>query len=79
MKFNSSKGFNFSGYTKSIKTCNIPLKSPIKWLPWMPEKLNFSTIDRFLGPFLKKPCFWKTGNFETNEDFRVKLSTNLPH
>ena len=27
--------FNFSGYTKSNETCNIPLKSPIKWLPKM--------------------------------------------
>ena len=39
MKFNSSKGFNFSGYTKSIKTCNIPLKRPIKWLPRMQKKI----------------------------------------
>ena len=40
---------------------------------------NFSTFVRFLGPFLKKWRFWKMGNFETNENFWVKFSANLPH
>ena len=40
---------------------------------------NFSTFVRFLGPFLKKQRFWKMGNFETDENFWVKLSANLPH
>ena len=33
------------------------------------KKLNFSTFGRFLGPFLKKQCFLKMGNFGTDEDF----------
>ena len=38
MKFNSSKGLNFSGYIKSIKTCNIPLKTRIKMVSMNAEK-----------------------------------------
>ena len=30
---------------------------------------NFSTFVRFLGPFLKKQCFSKIGNFERDEKF----------
>ena len=79
MKFKSSKGFNSSGYTKSIKTYNIPLKSPMRLLPRMQKRIIFSTFVGFLGAYLKKQCFWKMGNFETNEDFWVKLSAKLPH
>ena len=70
MKFNISKDLNFSGYIKSIKTCNIPLKTSIKMVTMNAEKkINFSTFDRFLGPFLKKQCFSKNGNFERDEKF----------
>ena len=49
MKFNSNNiSFNFSGYTKIIKKCNIPLKSPIKWLPRMQKKIwNFQLLISF--------------------------------
>ena len=42
------------------------------------KNFNFSTFGRFLGLFLKKLCFWKMGNFKTNEDFWMKLSVKLP-
>ena len=63
MKFNKNNiSFGFSEYTKSMKKCNIPLKSPIKSLPRMQKKnLKFSTFGSVLGPFLKKLCFWKMG------------------
>ena len=55
MKFNRNYvSFNFWGYTKTIRKCNIPFKSPIKWLPKMQKKLKFSTFVTILGPFLKK-------------------------
>ena len=38
MKFNISKELNFSGYIKSIKTCNIPLKTRIKIVTMNAEK-----------------------------------------
>ena len=41
--------------------------------------LKFSTFVRFLGPFLKKQCFSKIGNFERDENFWMKLSAKLPH
>ena len=48
--------------TKSMKTNNIPLKSPIKLQQEMQKKiLNFPKFVRFLGHFLKKQCFWKMG------------------
>ena len=40
---------------------------------------KFSTFVRFLGPFLKKQCFSKIGNFERDENFWMKLSAKLPH
>ena len=41
MKFNNNNvSFNFSGYTKTIKKCNIPLESPVKWLPRMQKKIQ---------------------------------------
>ncbi len=43
------------------------------------KNFNFSTFVRFLGPFLKKQRFWKMDNFETDENFWVKLSVNLLH
>ena len=40
MKFNSNNvSLNFSGSTETIKKFNIPLKSPIKWLPRMQKKI----------------------------------------
>ena len=48
--------------TKSMKTNDIPLKSPIKLQQEMQKKIwNFPKFDRFLGHFLKKQCFWKMG------------------
>ena len=47
------------------------LVTPSSWSAWIKV--------RFLGPFLKKQRFWKMGNFETNENFLVKLLANLPH
>ena len=55
MKFNRSKGFNFSGYTKSTKSCNIPVKGPIKWLPWI--QIFFSIFQLWVD-------FWKNSVFE---------------
>ena len=47
---------------KSMKTNDIPLKSPIKLQQEMQKKiLNFPKFVRFLGHFLKKQCFWKMG------------------
>ena len=59
MKFNKNNiSFGFSGYTKSMKKCNIPLRSPIKSLTRMQKKyLKFSTFGNVLGSFLKKLCF----------------------
>ncbi len=46
----------------SIKTNNIPLKSPINVQQEKQDKsLNFPKFVRFLGHFLKKQCFWKMG------------------
>ena len=48
--------------TKSMKTNDIPLKSPIKLQKEMPKKiLNFPKFVTFLGHFLKKQCFCKMG------------------
>ena len=48
--------------TKSMKTNDIPLKSPIKLQQEMQKKnWNFPKFVRFLGHFLKKQCFWKMG------------------
>ena len=48
--------------SKSMKTNDIPLKSPIKLQQEMQTKiLNFPKFVRFLGHFLKKRCFWKMG------------------
>ena len=41
--------------------------------------LKFSTFVRFLGPFLKKRCFSKIGNFERDEKFWMKLSAKFLH
>ena len=49
--------------TNSMKTNDIPLKSPIKLQQEMEKKIwNFSKFVRFLGHFLKKQCFWKSGH-----------------
>ena len=46
--------------TKSMKTNNIPLESPIKLQEEMQKKiLNLPKFVRFLGYFLKKQCFGK--------------------
>ena len=49
MKFKKNNiSFGFSGYTKSMKKCNIPLKSPIKSLPRMQKKIwNFQLLAAF--------------------------------
>ena len=48
--------------TKSMKTNDTPLKSPIKIATRNAKKnLNFPKFVRFLGHFLKKQCFWKMG------------------
>ena len=48
--------------TKSMKTNDIPLKSPIKLQKEIPKFFsNFPKFVRFLGHFLKKQCFWKMG------------------
>ena len=45
-----------------MKTNDIPLKSPIKLQKEMQKNfLNFPKFVRFLGQFLKKQCFWKSG------------------
>ena len=54
-----SKSFCFTATTQNIKTCNIPLKSPIKWLPKMQKKFWIFNFCLVLGPFSKKLCFWK--------------------
>ena len=48
--------------TKSMKTNDIPSKSPTKFQQEMQKIfLNFPKFVRFLGHFLKKQCFWKIG------------------
>ena len=48
MKSNKNNiSFGFSGYTKSMKKCNIPLEIPIKWLPRMQKK--FQKFQLLLG------------------------------
>ena len=45
-----------------MKTNKGPLKSPIKMLQEMQKKKNnFFNNCWLLGPFSKKPCFWKMG------------------
>ena len=57
--------------TKSMKTNDIPMKSPIEFQQEMQKKnLNFPKFVRFLGHFLKKQCFWKMG---------VAGNKQLPH
>ena len=71
-----SSSFNFSGYTKNNKACNIPLKSPIKWLPTNKKKFKiFNFCQVFRAIFEKVPIL----NFFLDGDFWVKLSANLPH
>ena len=48
--------------TESVKTNNIPLKSPLKLQQEMQKKiLNFPKFVTFLEHFLKNQCFWKMG------------------
>ena len=48
--------------SKSMKTNDTPLESPIKLQQEMQKKIwNFPKFVRFLGHFLKKQCFWKMG------------------
>ena len=55
-----SKSFYFSATTQNIETCNIPLKSPIKWLPKMQKIfLNFQLLLGFRGHFRKSSVFEK--------------------
>ena len=55
-----SKSFCFSTTTQCIKTCNMPLKSPIKWLPKMQKKIfNFQLLLGFRGHFQKSSVFEK--------------------
>ena len=43
--------------TKSMKTNDIPLKSPIKLQQKMQKKLNFPKFVRFLRAFFEKAVF----------------------
>ena len=62
MKFNSNNvSFNFWRYSKTIKKCNTPLKSPIKWLARTQHFEKNFNFCRFLGPFLENYCFRKMG------------------
>ena len=48
--------------TKSMKTNDIPFKSPIKLQQEIKKKIwNFLKFVRILGHFLNKQCFWKMG------------------
>ena len=54
------KVFNFSGYTQSTKSCNVPLKSPLKWLPRMQKRKSiFQLLIDFQGNFSKYSVFEK--------------------
>ena len=74
-----SKSLYLRNYSKYYNMQYI-IEKPYKMVTKNAKKnFNFSTFVRFLGPFLKKQRFWKMGNFETDENFWVKLSANLPH
>ena len=47
--------------TKSMKTKDMPLKSPVKLQQIRGKILNFTKFVRFLGHFSKKQCFGKMG------------------
>ena len=54
LKRDGNISFCVSITTESIKTNNMPLKSPTKFLPEMKKNSNFSKNFGLLGPFLKK-------------------------
>ena len=45
------------------------IEKPYEIVTMNAKNTNFSTFGRFLGPFLKKQCFSKIGNFERDEKF----------
>ena len=51
--YGKNVSFCVSTTTESMKTNNIPLKSPIKLPPEMQKKFEFFKICWFLGPFSK--------------------------
>ena len=60
LKWDGNVYFCASTTTECIKTNNIPLKSPTKFLPEMKKKnSNFSKNFGLLGSFLKKSGFGK--------------------
>ena len=63
MKFNRNNvSFNFWGCTKTIKKCNIPLKSPIKWLPKMQHFFLNSNFCYVFRAIFGKLMFLKNGH-----------------
>ena len=62
MKFDSNcVSFNFPRPTETIKKINVPLKSPIKWLPKMQKNiLNFQLLFGFRAIF-ERVVFLKNG------------------
>ena len=60
--YGKNVSFCVSTTTESMKTNNIPLKSPIKLPPEMQKFFfEFFKICWFLGLFLKNQCFGKMG------------------
>ena len=63
MKFNRNNiSFNFWGRTKTIEKCNIPLKSPIKWLPKMQHFFLNSNFCYVFRAIFGKLMFLKNGH-----------------
>ena len=60
--------------TKSMKTNDIPLKSPIKLQQEMQKNfLDFPKFVRFLGHFLKEQCFGKMGMAHRRVEIELRL------
>ena len=77
-----SKFFCFLATTQNIKTCNIPLKGPIKWLLRMQKKIwNFQLFLDFLGHFWKisvlEKWVWQAWNGVHAHPFCFHFSQNL--
>ena len=82
LKRTSNVSFCASITTESMKTNNIPLKNPTKFLPEMKKNSNFSNILGLLGPFLKKKVVLENGQLWNlsiflNETFRRASSLRL--
>ena len=77
--FYKSKSLFFRNHSK-YQNMQYTIEKPYKMVTKNDRNfLKFSTFVRFLGPFLKKQCFSKIGNFERDEKFWMKLSAKFPH